>query len=133
MDSDPSPPALFAKISAHTALSQYLKSEKLYDEAAKETQVAKAMFYQATLAEGKDGVFPRLYSEYLLASSASQLSSDREEIEPHLDQAAQMGRKHLDLLTESRALSMILEVPSAKSDRSRAAQIKTVYSVSKAN
>lgn len=115
------PSTFIAHVAAHNAFSQYLARTKMHREAENAARLAEELLLRATLQSNHKDCFPRERIEYEFALE-SLTGSHVEKIQ-HLSRAAAIASEHDDLVSESRALSAMLDIFQTASDRSTVERI----------
>ena len=116
------PSTLFAHIATYTDFSQYLSGKQMYSEAINAAQTVDKLLLLAASQAGDSDCFPRARIEYEFARGSLQKGSHLDKVR-HLRRAAVIATEHDDLVSESHALSAILDIPSTMSNRTSAEKI----------
>ena len=113
---------LFTHIATYTAFSQFLGWAKMSIEATCTAQTAEKLLIQAAEQVNNEDCFPRERIEYEFVLQYLETTPHVLRIQ-QLNHAAAIAAKHEDIVSESRALSAMLDIPQIMSDRVTAEKI----------
>lgn len=94
----------------------------MYSEAINAAQTADKLLLLAASQAGDSECFPRARIDYEFARGSLQKGTHLEKVQ-HLRRASVIATEHNDLVSESHALTAILDIPSTMSNRTSAEKI----------